>query len=225
MEIGEIALLFILWSRNYYVDINIEFDYIGYNFLEVMRIRGKAKLFVLFFIFSTWFMFGYANIVSAEKFYRNRKSSTLTRKGKKARRIRRKRRRNRRVSRNISLPVSLDPIQRGQLVSIAIGLVGKRYRYGGAGPNSFDCSGLVTYCFQQVGVNLPHSSRIQFRIGIPVSRDNLEVGDLVFFGRRRVSHVGIYVGEDNFIHAPRRGESVRIQPLNTHRGYKGAKRL
>ncbi len=114
---------------------------------------------------------------------------------------------------------------REDVVGIALSQLGKPYRWGSDGPNSFDCSGLVAYSYAQVGIYLPHSSSAQYSMGEHVSRDELLPGDLVFFSRGRgISHVGIYVGDGNFIHAPQSGDVVKIQPLSSHKGYVGAVR-
>ncbi|QRP46645.1 NlpC/P60 family protein [Amycolatopsis sp. FDAARGOS 1241] len=89
---------------------------------------------------------------------------------------------------------------------------GKPYVWGAAGPNAYDCSGLVVWAFKQVGVALPHSSRLQSGIGTPVSRAALQPGDLVFF-YSPVSHVGIYAGGGNVLHASQPGQPVKISPL------------
>jgi cell wall-associated NlpC family hydrolase len=102
---------------------------------------------------------------------------------------------------------------RGAVVSVARRYLGAPYRWGAAGPNSFDCSGLVMYVYRQVGVYLPHSSRAQINYGERVSRSDLAPGDLVFFGSP-IHHVGMYVGGGMFIHAPHTGDVVRISPLN-----------
>jgi cell wall-associated NlpC family hydrolase len=99
---------------------------------------------------------------------------------------------------------------------------GDMYKWGGVGPTQFDCSGLVMWAYEQVGVSLPHSAAAQSRMGQAVSRADLQVGDLVFFGSP-VAHVGIYVGGGDMINAPSEGEPVRIQPLNSD--YSGARRL
>jgi cell wall-associated NlpC family hydrolase len=101
----------------------------------------------------------------------------------------------------------------------ALRAVGTRYRLGGSSPRTgFDCSGLVTHAFEQAwGVTLPHNVQAQSRIGIPVKRGALQPGDLVFYNTRNrpYSHVGIYLGEGRFIHAPRPGKLVRVESLQS----------
>lgn len=111
-------------------------------------------------------------------------------------------------------------------VSIAYSLLGRPYRWGAAGPNAFDCSGLTMYVYGKLGVSLPHSSSAQYYCGRRVSYDELAPGDLVFFARRsgRISHVGIYVGGGMMIHAPQTGDVVKVVPLSSHGGYVGAVR-
>ncbi|MBE7524536.1 MAG: C40 family peptidase [Burkholderiales bacterium] len=132
---------------------------------------------------------------------------------------------------------ALSPVEtvwRGtqDLAIYALGLLGVRYRYGGESPErGLDCSGLVRYVFGQVtGVTLPRTSRELAKVGAPVMRDDLQVGDLVFFDTRRFafSHVGIYLGDDRFIHAPSRGSEVQISELDNRywrRHFNGARRL
>jgi len=109
-----------------------------------------------------------------------------------------------------------------QVVSIAMQHLGKPYQWGAAGPDSFDCSGLVMYCYAQIGISLPHSAAAQYSRGIKISRDNLAAGDLVFFGKTGVSHVGIYAGGGNYIHAPRTGDVVKVAALSSRKDYFGA---
>jgi cell wall-associated NlpC family hydrolase len=118
-----------------------------------------------------------------------------------------------------------------ELMVQALSLMGIRYRYGGDTPvTGFDCSGFVRYVFNQIGTALPRSASDISRIGRTVDRDELQPGDLVFFNtlRRPFSHVGIYLGEQRFIHAPSGGGSVEIVNITERyweRRYNGARRL
>ncbi len=94
--------------------------------------------------------------------------------------------------------------------------LGKPYVWGAAGPNAFDCSGLVQWAFAQAGVKLPHSSRTQSTIGTRVARHQLQPGDLVF-SYSPVSHVGTYLGDGKIIAAPQTGQSVKVSTLNPTR--------
>jgi cell wall-associated NlpC family hydrolase len=114
----------------------------------------------------------------------------------------------------------------------ALGLIGVDYRYGGETPESgVDCSGLVRYVFQQVtGVTLPRTSKELSRLGNNVASADLAPGDLVFFNTRRLpfSHVGIYLGDNRFIHAPSTGSEVEISRLSEtywQKHFNGARRL
>ncbi len=98
------------------------------------------------------------------------------------------------------------------IVAYAKNFIGVPYQYGGNGPNSFDCSGFVKYVYAYFGVNLPRTSYSQMNIGVPVSRENLIPGDLVFF--RGGGHVGIYVGNNTYIHSPQTGRTVSIDDMN-----------
>ncbi|HVJ75344.1 MAG TPA: C40 family peptidase [Casimicrobiaceae bacterium] len=118
------------------------------------------------------------------------------------------------------------------LAMYALGLIGVDYRWGGETPDGgLDCSGLVRHVFQQVtGVTLPRTSKELSRIGAPIARGDLKAGDLVFFDTRSFafSHVGIYLGDDRFIHAPSRGSEVEIAELNNgywRKHFNGARRL
>jgi len=107
---------------------------------------------------------------------------------------------------------------RSELVKTAKRFIGIPYRWGGTtAKNGFDCSGLTMVSYRLNGLNLPRVSRSQFKAGKWVSKSKLQPGDLVFFatkGGTRVTHVGMYVGEGNFIHAPRTGKNVRIAKLS-----------
>jgi cell wall-associated NlpC family hydrolase len=104
------------------------------------------------------------------------------------------------------------PSIHGGVVGIAMRYLGVPYVWGGASPSGFDCSGFVMYVFAQIGVSLPHSSYAQYGMGAPVSLSQLQPGDLVFFAG--ASHVGIYIGGGQFIHAPHTGDHVKISSLS-----------
>lgn len=105
------------------------------------------------------------------------------------------------------------------LLQRAMTLLGTPYRWGGTSPErGFDCSGLVSYVFRSaLGIELPRVSRDMASAGERVARDQLDAGDLVFFSRRgsRIDHVGIYLGEGRFLHAPRSGRDVTVSELDT----------
>jgi peptidoglycan DL-endopeptidase CwlO len=108
-------------------------------------------------------------------------------------------------------PTSPLPSTHGGVVGIALRFLGVPYRWGGASPSGFDCSGFLVYVFAKVGVYLPHSSYMQFRLGRFVPRSALQPGDAVFFNG--ASHVGIYIGSGRFVHAPHTGDVVKISSL------------
>ncbi|MET8681603.1 C40 family peptidase [Streptomyces sp. NPDC004647] len=98
-------------------------------------------------------------------------------------------------------------------VSFAYGALGKPYVWGATGPNGFDCSGLTQAAWRAAGVSLPRTTYTQINIGRRVPRSQLAPGDLVFF-YSGISHVGLYIGEGQMIHAPRPGAPVRVAPLD-----------
>ncbi len=109
-------------------------------------------------------------------------------------------------------------------VATAMAQRGKPYVWAAAGPGSFDCSGLTQYAFRAAGVSLPHSSAMQSRMGQAVSRADLQPGDLVFF-YSPVSHVGIYTGNGQMVHAPTSGDVVKVGSIDSMGGYAGARRV
>ena len=111
----------------------------------------------------------------------------------------------------------------GSVVGVAMRYLGVPYVWAGASPSGFDCSGFVMYVFRKLGIDLPHSSQMQWGYGKPVPRSQLEPGDLVFFGGD-IHHVGIYVGGGNMIHAPHTGAVVSIASIGRS-DYAGARRL
>jgi cell wall-associated NlpC family hydrolase len=118
------------------------------------------------------------------------------------------------------------PSQYGGVVGIAMRYLGTPYVWGGSSPGGFDCSGLVAYVYAQVGVSLPHYTGAQWNVGVPVSRGDLQPGDLVFFDG--LGHVGIYIGGGQFIHAPHTGDVVKISSLGDSwyaSTYVGARRI
>jgi cell wall-associated NlpC family hydrolase len=119
-----------------------------------------------------------------------------------------------------------------KLTSYAQSLIGTPYKYGGNSPHTgFDCSGFVDYVFQHTaGVSLPHIARQISQHGSPVKSSQLREGDLVFYDTKNgaYSHVGIYLGNDRFIHAPSSGGSVRIEDMTIDywkKHYNGARRI
>ena len=118
------------------------------------------------------------------------------------------------------------PSRYGGVVGIAMRYLGVPYVWGGASPSGFDCSGFVMYVYGQIGVSLPHNAAMQYGYGTPVSRSDLQAGDLVFFDG--LGHVGIYIGGGSFIHAPHTGDVVKISSLSDSwyaSTYVGARRL
>jgi cell wall-associated NlpC family hydrolase len=109
-------------------------------------------------------------------------------------------------------------------VDTALAQVGDPYVWAAAGPDAFDCSGLTQYAYAAAGVSLPHSSSMQSQMGTPVSRDQLQPGDLVFF-YSPVSHVGMYIGNGQMVHASTSGTPVLVASLDSFPSYSGARRI
>jgi cell wall-associated NlpC family hydrolase len=98
-----------------------------------------------------------------------------------------------------------------EVVSIALRYLGVPYRWGGASPSGFDCSGFTMFVYGKIGISLPHLVSWQYRYGRQVSRSQLAAGDLVFFNG--LGHVGIYIGGGRFVHAPHTGDVVKISSI------------
>lgn len=114
----------------------------------------------------------------------------------------------------------------------ALSLTGTQYKYGGNSPETgFDCSGFVRYVFKQaVSMTLPHSALAISQVGKTVSKNELQPGDLVFFNtlRKTFSHVGIYLGNNRFIHSPSKGGKVRVDSMQDgywSKNFNGAQRI
>lgn len=133
------------------------------------------------------------------------------------------------TSHDPAAPTHIAPAPALKAVDFATGLIGTPYRWGGATPAGFDCSGLVYYTFGKAGVRVPRTSQQQFDAAQPVALHEAVPGDLVFFAERgRIFHVGIYLGDDRFIHAPDRGRAVSVASLTEgfyQARFAGARRL
>ena len=126
-------------------------------------------------------------------------------------------------------PVTATTHARAVMVGSATAMLGQRYRYGGAAPGGFDCSGLVEYAAGSAGIDVPRTAQDQMRAGVPLPRDQLQAGDLVFMHlARKELHVGIAIDHHHFVHAPSSGGRVRIDSLDAQpyaRGFVQARRI
>ena len=130
-------------------------------------------------------------------------------------------------------PVQAPPrAERSEALLQALLSVGLDYRYGGNSPESgFDCSGLVAHVYERAwGIRLPRNTAAQSQAGVPVSLAELQAGDLVFYDtlKRPYSHVGIYLGDGKFVHAPKTGAQVRVESLKSSywsQRFNGARRI
>ena len=113
-------------------------------------------------------------------------------------------------------PRSADATVGGAIADVAMGMVGTRYLYGGADPlEGFDCSGLVYYSYSQAGYRVPRTSQEQFRAARKIAVGDADPGDLMFFqDQAKLSHVGIYLGDGLFVHAPASGRNVAVSSLD-----------
>lgn len=130
-----------------------------------------------------------------------------------------------RSSSEVSAEELKSPFRPGTIAYEAIQYLGVPYKWGGVDPKSgLDCSGLVVVVFQKLGKNLPHYSRAQAQLGTPVSYNELQPGDLVFFGSP-IHHVGIYLGEGYYIQAPKKNDVVKISKLSDRNDFACARRV
>lgn len=120
-----------------------------------------------------------------------------------------------RAARSAPRSVAVPPVNIGeQAARFAYAQIGKPYRIGTKGPNTYDCSGLTLAAWRSAGIGLPHSAAAQYRQVNRISRADLRPGDLVFYFRR-ITHVGVYVGNSRIIDAPRPGRRVTLRPMDT----------
>ena len=110
-----------------------------------------------------------------------------------------------------------------EAATIALGYLGVPYVYGGASPSGFDCSGLVMYVYAKLGISLPHYTVAQWNATEPISQSEMQPGDLVFFNG--LGHVGIYIGNGQFVDAPHTGSVVRIDSIAGFGSFDGARRV
>jgi peptidoglycan hydrolase CwlO-like protein len=128
------------------------------------------------------------------------------------------------IKKEVSEPKKTSTASSSGVIDYAKSFLGTKYVYGATGPNSFDCSGFVQYVYRHFGVTTGRTTGDQIAHGQYVSRANLQPGDLVFFGSGTPHHVGIYVGNNSYIHAPHTGDVVKISIL-TRSDYMSARRV
>jgi len=124
------------------------------------------------------------------------------------------------------IPVAPPPdgTRASQVIALAMQHLGTPYVWGGSSPSTgFDCSGLISYVYAQIGVSLPHHAASQYSYGTPVAYEDLQPADLVFFSG--LSHMGMYIGGGQFIHSPHTGDVVKISSLSGYSSWVGARRI
>jgi len=124
----------------------------------------------------------------------------------------------------VAAPVAAPTAAAQVAVDTALAQLGDPYVWAGSGPDVFDCSGLTQYAYAAAGVNLPHSSGMQSTLGHPVSVADLQPGDLVFF-YSPVSHVGMYIGNGQMVHASTSGSPVKVSPVDYMPSFNSARRI
>ena len=117
----------------------------------------------------------------------------------------------------LALGAGAAPTPPERAAAQALKMIGAPYRYGGASPKGFDCSGLVQYSYRQAGISLPHQTEQQRHLGKRVAPADLRPGDLVFFDQqgKKNGHVAIYIGKGEIVHAPSSGKRVRRDRLDS----------
>jgi cell wall-associated NlpC family hydrolase len=123
----------------------------------------------------------------------------------------------------VNVPTGSPGVGHPQAASIALNYLGVPYKWGGASPSGFDCSGLVMYVYAQLGISLPHYTVAQWNATEPISQSQMQPGDLVFFDG--LGHVGIYIGSGEFVDAPHSGSVVRIDHISGFGSFDGARRV
>jgi cell wall-associated NlpC family hydrolase len=123
----------------------------------------------------------------------------------------------------VNVPTGNPGVGHPQAASIALQYLGVPYVYGGSTPSGFDCSGLVMYVYAQLGISLPHYTVAQWNATQPISQSEMQPGDLVFFDG--LGHVGIYIGNGQFVDAPHTGSVVRIDSIAGFGSFDGARRV
>lgn len=124
----------------------------------------------------------------------------------------------------VELTANQNTLTGTNIVYYAKQFIGTPYKRGGTTTSGFDCSGFTMYVYNHFDIKLPHSAKEQTAKGTVVSKSNLQVGDLVFFGKS-IYHVGVYIGNGNIIHSPKPGSSVKIVELKYMPDYNTARRI